>query len=44
VPNGETTVFVYDASNKLVAEYSTLVEPTATAKTSYLTNDHLGGL
>jgi len=39
---GETTVFVYDASNKLVAEYSTIVEPTATAKISYLTNDHLG--
>lgn len=39
---GETTIFVYDASNKLVAEYSTVVEPPATAKTSYLTNDHLG--
>jgi RHS repeat-associated protein len=39
---GETTVFVYDASGKLVAEYSTIVEPTATAKVSYLTNDHLG--
>jgi len=26
----------------LVAEYSTIIEPTATAKTSYLTNDHLG--
>ncbi|MBF2019884.1 MAG: RHS repeat-associated core domain-containing protein, partial [Hydrococcus sp. C42_A2020_068] len=34
----------YDASNKLVAEYSTIVEPTATAKISYLTNDHLGSL
>jgi RHS repeat-associated protein len=33
---------VYDASGKLVAEYSTQVEPTATAKVSYLTNDHLG--
>jgi RHS repeat-associated protein len=42
VPNGETTIFVYDASGKSIAEYSTLVEPTATAKTSYLTNDHLG--
>lgn len=30
---GETTVFVYDASNKLVAEYSTIVEPTATHMT-----------
>ncbi len=39
---GETTIFAYDASNKLVAEYSTVVEPTATAKTSYLTTDHLG--
>jgi len=39
---GETTVFVYDASNKLVAEYSTQVEPASTAKISYLTNDHLG--
>jgi RHS repeat-associated protein len=39
---GETTIFVYDASGKLVAEYSTQVEPTATAKVSYLTNDHLG--
>ena len=39
---GETTIFVYDASNKLVAEYSTVIEPTATAKTSYLTTDHLG--
>jgi RHS repeat-associated protein len=39
---GETTVFVYDASNKLVAEYSTIVEPQETAKVSYLTNDHLG--
>ncbi|MFN6963476.1 MAG: RHS repeat domain-containing protein [Pyrinomonadaceae bacterium] len=39
---GETTVFVYDASAKLVAEYSTIVEPASTAKTSYLTNDHLG--
>lgn len=39
---GETTIFVYDASNKLVAEYSTIVEPSATTKISYLTNDHLG--
>jgi RHS repeat-associated protein len=39
---GETTVFVYDASNKLVAEYSTIVEPQSTAKVSYLTTDHLG--
>jgi RHS repeat-associated protein len=39
---GETTIFVYDASNRLVAEYSTIVEPATTAKTSYLTIDHLG--
>lgn len=39
---GETTIFAYDASNRLVAEYSTVVEPPATAKTSYLTTDHLG--
>jgi RHS repeat-associated protein len=39
---GETTIFVYDASGKLVAEYSTIVEPQSTAKTSYLTTDHLG--
>ncbi len=28
---GETTVFAYDASGKMVAEYSTNVEPVATA-------------
>ncbi len=39
---GETTIFAYDASNRLVAEYSTIIEPPATAKTSYLTTDHLG--
>jgi RHS repeat-associated protein len=39
---GETTIFVYDASGKLVAEYSTIVEPQTTAKMSYLANDHLG--
>ncbi len=39
---GETTVFVYDASNKLVAEYSTIVASSSAAKISYLTNDHLG--
>lgn len=39
---GEATIFVYDASGKLVAEYSTIVEPQAAAKTSYLTTDHLG--
>ncbi|MBV6496992.1 MAG: hypothetical protein JFAIHJKO_02125 [Pyrinomonadaceae bacterium] len=39
---GETTVFAYDASGKMVAEYSTNVEPVATAKVNYLTADHLG--
>ncbi|MFN0141277.1 MAG: RHS repeat domain-containing protein [Pyrinomonadaceae bacterium] len=42
VPSGETTVFVYDAGGKLVAEYSTVVQPTSTAKIQYLTNDNLG--
>jgi RHS repeat-associated protein len=35
------TVFVYDASGKLIAEYSTIVE-TTNAKVGYVTNDHLG--
>lgn len=39
---GETTVFVYDAAAKLVAEYSTIVAPPSEAKVSYLTSDHLG--
>ena len=39
---GETIVFVYDASGKLVAEYSTVVESAENAKVAYLTNDHLG--
>lgn len=38
----ETTVFVYDASGRLVTEYATTPVPAATAKVSYLTNDHLG--
>ena len=37
---GETRYFVYGASSKLVAEYSTVGSPTA--QTSYLTTDHLG--
>lgn len=41
---GETTHFVYDASGKLIAEHSTIVAPTQTAKTSYLTSDHLGSV
>jgi RHS repeat-associated protein len=38
---GETTIFVY-SSGKLVAEYSTVVEPPETAKVAYTTTDHLG--
>jgi RHS repeat-associated protein len=38
---GETTLFVYDAAGKQIAEYSTIVE-TTNAKVEYLTNDHLG--
>ncbi|MBK8148033.1 MAG: hypothetical protein IPK58_07390 [Acidobacteria bacterium] len=36
----ETTVFVYDASSRLVAEYSTNLNPAP--QVAYLTNDHLG--
>ncbi|MBK7704655.1 MAG: hypothetical protein IPJ30_02465 [Acidobacteria bacterium] len=36
----ETTVFIYDASSRLVAEYSTILNPTP--QVAYLTNDHLG--
>ncbi|PYT00375.1 MAG: hypothetical protein DMF63_07330 [Acidobacteria bacterium] len=39
---GETTIFVYDAAGKLVAEYSTEVASTNDAKVAYLTSDHLG--
>jgi len=38
----EVTVFVYDAGGKLVAEYSTIVQPIQDAKVAYLTADHLG--
>src|SRR5690606_11484324 len=37
---GETTIFVYNASGQLTAEYSTTVSPTP--KIQYLTADHLG--
>ena len=37
----EETIFVYDASSKLVAEYSTILNETP--QVAYLTNDHLGG-
>jgi len=39
---GETTIFVYDAGAKLIAEYSTNVVPEQDAKVAYLTNDNLG--
>ena len=42
VSDTETTIFVYDASNRLVAEYSTLVEQNP--QTSYLTTDNLGSV
>ena len=40
ISSTETTVFVYDASGKLVAEYSTAI--VTTQQVSYLTQDHLG--
>ncbi len=36
----EETIFVFDASSRLVAEYSTILNPTP--QVAYLTNDHLG--
>jgi RHS repeat-associated protein len=39
---GETTIFVYDAGGKQIAEYSTAVATQTQAKVSYLTSDHLG--
>lgn len=39
---GEVTVFVYDASGKLIGEYSTVVQTGNDAKTVFTTNDHLG--
>lgn len=39
---GETTIFVYDASGKSIAEYSTVVANSTDAKVNYLTADHLG--
>jgi RHS repeat-associated protein len=39
---GEVTIFVYNAAGKLVAEYSTIVQPANDAKVQYLTNDNLG--
>ncbi|MCV4725822.1 hypothetical protein OFD51_32770, partial [Escherichia coli] len=40
ISSTETTVFVYNASGKLVAEYST--DLAETQQVSYLTMDHLG--
>ena len=42
VAGSEVTIFVYDASGKLVAEYATTIAPVETAQVSYLTQDHLG--
>ena len=39
---GETTIFVYDAADKQIAEYSTIVANSTDAKVAYLTADHLG--
>ncbi|MGE3468303.1 MAG: RHS repeat domain-containing protein, partial [Pyrinomonadaceae bacterium] len=39
---GETTIFVYDAMGKQIAEYSTVVAAVQDAKVAYLTADHLG--
>jgi len=39
---GELTIFVYDASGKSIAEYSTIVASVNDAKVNYLTADHLG--
>jgi len=39
---GETTVFVYDAGGKAIAEYSTMVASSTDAKLNYQTADHLG--
>jgi len=39
---GETTIFVYDAADKQIAEYSTIVADSTDAKVAYLTADHLG--
>ena len=38
----QTTIFIYDASGRMVAEYATNAASTTDAQVSYLTNDHLG--
>ncbi|MCW5956478.1 MAG: RHS repeat-associated core domain-containing protein [Pyrinomonadaceae bacterium] len=40
ISSTETTIFVYNASGQLVAEYST--QTSQSPQTSYLTTDHLG--
>jgi RHS repeat-associated protein len=40
VAGNETTIFIYDAAGKLVAEYSN--QTSANPQISYLTSDHLG--
>ncbi len=40
VSSSETTIFVYDATGKVIAEYSTAL--ATTQQVSYLTQDHLG--
>ncbi|MBL0239440.1 MAG: RHS repeat protein [Chloracidobacterium sp.] len=42
VAGDEVTIFVYDASGKSIAEYSTIVASVEDAKVAYLTADHLG--
>ena len=42
VGSSKTTVFAYDASGKLVEEYSTNVVYVIDEKVRYLTADHLG--
>jgi RHS repeat-associated protein len=42
IVGSEVTIFVYNASGQLAAEYTTTVEPATTAQVSYLTTDHLG--
>ena len=40
--SSESTIIVYDASGKQIAEYSTVVANSTDAKVNYLTADHLG--
>ncbi|MFN0279181.1 MAG: RHS repeat domain-containing protein [Pyrinomonadaceae bacterium] len=40
--SNETTIFVYDAAGRLIAEYATNVSSVEDAKVAYLTNDSLG--